>query len=250
MLVTRAAHQASPLADALTGYGLEVIAVPAIEIAEPLDGYDSLDAALEDVDAFDWLIFTSANAVAIFAERCRELAVQPAAARIASIGAATSRALHDAGFRADLQPHVAVAESLAAALEPHARDARMLLVRAEQGRDELPILLRQWGAEVAVAAAYRNTVPETSVRLLKQVSGSFDAITFTSSSSVTNLLALFAEAKLPFPREAVLASIGPITSTTLREEGFAPAVEASVAQVEVLAAELARYLRTRSAAGI
>ena len=242
MLVTRASHQASALADALTGHGLQVLAIPAIEIVPPSDDFAALDDALEDLDSTDWLIFTSANAVNAYAERARELAAESQGVRIASIGAATSRALLAAGMHVDLQPPQAVAESLAEALRPYARGSRMLLVRAEQAREDLPALLRAAGAELQVVAAYCNQVPAQSVSLLQRMGGQFDAITFTSSSSVTHLLDLYRAAKLTLPRQAVLASIGPITSATLREVGLQPSVEASAAEVEILAAELARYL--------
>ena len=245
VLVTRAAHQASALADALVGLGLEVIAIPAIELAAPSDGYESIDEAVADLDEYDWLLFTSANAVSVFASRCEEAEVVPPLCRVASIGAATTRALRKAGLAVELQPATAIAEELAFALEPHARGSRMLLVRAEQGRDVLPARLRDAGATVTLASAYRTVVPQMSVELLRQVSGNFDAITFTSSSSVDNLIALFAEARLTFPQKAVFASIGPVTSAALREHGYQPNVEASTAQVEVLAAELAHYLRRR-----
>ena len=109
VLVTRAAHQASALGDALASHGLLVVSIPAIALEPPADGYASLHAAMEALDTFDWLLFTSANAVQVFAEQREELDVEEVTCRIGSIGAATSRALRDAGLRVDLQPDVAVA---------------------------------------------------------------------------------------------------------------------------------------------
>ncbi len=242
MLVTRAAHQASALGDALAAYGLLVVSIPSIALEPPTDEYAGLHAALEQLDAFDWLLFTSANAVAVFAEQREELEVEEVPCRVASIGAATSRALRDAGLHVDLQAEVGVAESLVRALKPHARGKRMLLVRAEAVRDVLPVEMERAGAAVTVAAAYRTVVPLESVEALKRELPRVAAVTFTSSSAVVNLLELCDAAGCTLPSAAVLASIGPITSQTLRERGYTPAVEASQASVEVLASQLARYL--------
>ncbi len=245
VLVTRAAHQASALGDALASHGLLVVSIPAIALEPPTDGYASLHAAMEALDTFDWLLFTSANAVQVFAEQREELGVEEVTCRIASIGAATSRALRDAGLRVDLQPDVAVAESFARALRPHARGRRMLLVRAEDARDVLPREIDAAGGELTIAAAYRTVVPVESVAALQRELGAVAAITFTSSSAVRHLLELCDAAGMTIPESAALASIGPITSATLRECGYSVSVEASTAQVEVLASELAGFLRRR-----
>ncbi len=243
VLVTRAAHQASALGDALAAYGLLVVSIPTIALEPPSDDYAALHAAMEELESFDWLLFTSANAVAVFAEQREELGVDEVPCRIASIGAATSRALRDAGLRVDLQPETAVAEAFARALRPHARAKRMLLVRAESARDVLPVELIRAGADLTIAAAYRTVVPAESVEALRRELPAVAAVTFTSSSAVRNLLELCEAAGVTLPAAAVLASIGPITSATLREAGLRVGMEASVAQVEVLASELARTLR-------
>lgn len=242
VLVTRAAHQASALGDALVAQGLRVVAIPTIELAPPSDDYASLDAELARLDKFDWLLFTSANAVSVFAERLEGEAV-PLTCRIASIGAATSTALKAHEIRVDLQPPQAFAESLAQALVPHARGASILLVRAEQGRDVLPQTLREAGAEVVLAAAYSNVVPSLSAARLQREMPTVDAITLTSSSAVHHLFALFQASGLELNRDVVLASIGPVTSATLREYGYAPAVEAAEASTAALASAVATALR-------
>ncbi len=243
VLVTRAAHQASALADALAAFGLLVVSIPAIALEPPSDDYASLHEALERLEDFDWLLFTSANAVAVFAEQREDLGVEEVPCRIASIGAATSRSLRDAGLRVDLQPETAVAESFARALRPQARGKRMLLIRAESARDVLPTELERAGAQVTIATAYRTVVPAESVDGLRRELPAMNAITFTSSSSVRNLLELCDAAGVRLPHNVALASIGPITSATLRELGHQPSMESTTAQVEVFASELARYLR-------
>ncbi len=193
VLVTRSPNQASELADGLRAAGMEPVLIPTIELAPPVS-YAELDAAIGDIDAFHWLLFTSANAVEAFGERLRFLQKPISRCSIAAIGPATARALASIGMTADLVPPQAVAESFAAALLSHAhqsdgRPTRFLLVRAEQARDHLPETLRAAGAEVTLAAAYRTIIPEASVAALRELfrdPASYpDAITFTSSSTAT-----------------------------------------------------------------
>jgi uroporphyrinogen-III synthase len=243
VLVTRAAHQASALADALAALGAEPVVVPAIEILE-LASYAVLDEAMKDLSAFDWVVFTSANAVEAFWRRLSETGSALGALRFAVIGAATERELVKHGAAAEVLAPQAVAESLAEVLLPFARrsggDAgRFLLVRAEQARDALPEALRAAGAEVTIAPAYRTVRPEASIAAVRELFGTRenwpDAVTFTSSSSVTNLLELVECAGVRLPEAVLRASIGPITSRTLAEAGFLAHVEAAEASVESLA---------------
>ena len=239
VLVTRSRQQASALAAELETLGLEPILIPTIALAPPAS-YAALDAALARLPTFDWLLFTSANAAEAFAQRMAHLnptpppnrrpilprprprallgakaantaqsetaPPNPTQPRIAAIGPATARALTAAGLKPDLVPPQAVAESLAEALLPHAPGARMLLIRAETARDTLPDTLRAAGAELTVAPAYRNLIPPDSLPLLQTLFANPaawpDAITFTSSSTAPNLLALLEAAGLTLPREA------------------------------------------------
>lgn len=244
VLVTRAPHQASALGDALVAHGLRVASVATIALAPPSDDYAVLDREITRLDEYDWLLFTSANAVAVFAERLEDEAV-PLTCGIASIGAATSKALRDAGFPVKLQAQTAVAESLAKALLPHARGAQMLLVRAETGRDVLPDTLSAAGADVTLAPAYKTVSPPESIERLKRALPTVNAVTFTSSSSVENFFALLQASGEALPAGVVLASIGPVTSATLRELGYKPAIEAREATVASLASAVAIALRNR-----
>jgi uroporphyrinogen-III synthase len=244
VLVTRAPHQASALGDALIAHGLRVVSIPTIALAPPTDEYATLDRELTRLDEYDWLLFTSANAVAVFAERLEDQAV-PLSCGIASIGAATSKALREAGFPVRLQAQTAVAESLAKSLLPHARNASMLLIRAEQGRDILIETLTEAGAEVTLAPAYRTVIPTESTDRLRRELPTVDAITFTSSSAVSNLFALLEAAGVTLPPSVKLASIGPVTTAALKEHGLKPHVEALDASVPALAAALAHALQDR-----
>jgi uroporphyrinogen-III synthase len=240
VLITRAPHQASALADELRGLGAEPVFLPTIELAEPTS-FGPLNEAVAGLSGFDWLIFTSANAVEVFVGRGGRIGDGQ---RVAAIGPATAEALEAAGFRVDLMPAVAIAESLVEALQPFlnqedGRPARFLIVRAEEGREMLPEALREAGAEVTVVAAYRVVIPEGSVDGMRELFGSRgnwpDAITFTSSSTATNLLELLEVAGLELPDEVIRVSIGPVTSQTLRDAGYPPHAEAKAATIHALA---------------
>lgn len=268
VLVTRAPHQASALAVALQALGCEPVLIPTIELAPPAS-FEALDGALAHLNTYHWLIFTSANAVGAFAQRAMtpsapqpalslskgldsELRAERQRPLIAAIGAATARALESIGLQTDLIPPQAIAESLTTALIPHALQhdgtpTRFLLIRAESARDHLPDALTAAGAKVTIAPVYRTIIPEPSITLLKELLHDSnhcpDAITFTSSSTATNLIALLEVANLELPLGVIRASIGPITSQTLREFGLPPHIEAPEATVESLARSLAACLQ-------
>ncbi|WP_263379500.1 uroporphyrinogen-III synthase [Granulicella paludicola] len=278
ILVTRSPHQASPLADALRALGLEPILIPTIELAPPTT-FAPLDEAIATLDTFHWLLFTSANAVEAFAERYIHLTAvilsggrspQPrdleAAAptttaetflplnlRVAAIGPATARALEPLGLNPDLIPEKAIAESLAESLLPHALQpdgtpTRFLLIRAESARDHLPDTLRAAGAVVTIAPAYRTITPADSIAAIQHLfsdpSSYPDAITFTSSSTVTNLLALLEVSSLSLPFGIPRISIGPITSKTLTDLNLSPHTEASEPTIPALADAVRRAVST------
>lgn len=253
VLVTRAAHQGSALADELKKLGLEPVLIPTLEIAPP-SSYASVDVALHALERFDWLVCTSANAVEVFAER-RPSEPVPGHLKVAAIGQATARALATAGLDVHLLPAQAVAESLAEALlpfvqRPDGKPARFLLLRAEQGRDALPDLLRAAGAEVTVAPAYRTVIPASSAADLREwLAGDgvgLGAVTFTSSSSARNLIALCDAAGISLPERLLRVSIGPVTSATLRDLGFPPHAEALEASVASLAEAVGAVLEGSS----
>jgi uroporphyrinogen-III synthase len=248
ILITRSPHQASALAEEIVAHGAEPVLVPAIELTEPTS-YAALDDALLCLEVFDWVLFTSANAVDAFVKRVggRLGSVK----KIAAIGSATARAVEAAGLRVDLLPERAVAESLIVALQPFlyqkdGRATRFLLVRAEVARELLPDSLREGGAEVSVVPAYRTVIPAGSVAAIRELFGSRelwpDAITFTSSSSATNLLALLEDAELCLPEEVLRVSIGPVTSQTLRDLGYPPHAEAKNPTIPELVAAVIEAL--------
>lgn len=252
VLVTRARGQASALAALLEQQGAQVVLLPAIEIAPPRS-WCGLDAAITALAGFNWLLFSSANAVHALMQRARSLRIMPHPGRIAVIGPATARAVLDSGLAPaiDLMPNQFVAEAFAEALAPHSPGATMLLVRAESGRDVLPERLRNQGANLSIVDAYRTIVPPESLAALSALLEhavpdsldhlTLDAITFTSASTARNLAALLEASGRKLPARVALASIGPITSAEMRSVGLTPTVEAREATVAALVSALADH---------
>ncbi len=250
ILVTRAAHQAGKLSEGLRAAGFEPVEVPVLEIRPP-ESFEPLDRALRKLDLYNWLIFTSANTVRAFVERSAALGIsfaKTSALQVAAVGAATAAAARDAGFQVALVPQNYVAESLVESLAGKAQGKQILLARAAIARDVIPDALRAAGAVVDVVDAYQNVIPETAAHLLREaLAVGIDAATFTSSSSVTHLAEAAEAAGIPFPFAGVRAvSIGPITSQTLRELGWEPAIEADPHDIPGLIAAAQRTLRRDS----
>jgi uroporphyrinogen III methyltransferase/synthase len=229
IVVTRARAQASGFAAELESLGAEVIRFPTIRI-EGAPDVDALRRAAAGAGEFDWIVFTSANGVehfwgALEAEGLDSRAL--AVVRVCALGPATAAELARHGVRADLVPDEYVAEAtveaLAAATE--LRGTRVLLPRAEVARAVLPDSLRERGAEVVEVAAYRTVQDGAGADGVKRrlAAGEIDLVTFTASSTARN----FAELVGTDTGDATIASIGPITSGTLRELGMRVDVEAA-----------------------
>jgi uroporphyrinogen-III synthase/uroporphyrinogen III methyltransferase/synthase len=229
--VTRAQTQAGKLSEGLRALGAKAVEVPVIEICPP-SSYEGLDAALRRLDHYDWLVFTSMNAVVPFHVRAIDLGVSLSNLKpqIAAVGKATAQALEVlVHLKVALIPSEYVAESLVAALRNQIAGKHVLLIRAAIARDVVPDGLRSGGATVDVVDAYRNVLPLSAPAQIREafVEG-LDAAAFTSSSSVSHLADAAHAADIDFPLKGVLAvSIGPITSQTLRECGWTPAAEAA-----------------------
>ncbi len=244
ILITRTRHQASDLATQLEALGATTILVPTIEIVPP-NSFAALDAALTCLRTYDWLLFTSANAVEAFHRRAQLLHLTQLPKKIAVIGPATLRAANAIGLTVDLVPPQYIAESLTAALLPEAPGKSFLLVRAAEARDHLPETLIATGATVTVAEAYRNQLPPESIPALQALFGSPetypDAITFTSASTARNLFALLETVNLTLPPNIALASIGPITSVALRDLGHGPTIQAAEPTIPALIQVIASH---------
>ena len=229
IVVTRAREQADALSAKLHALGADVIEMPAIEIV-PASDYEPLDRAIRELPSYDWLIFTSVNGVRFFLERLdrSQQDLRALKARICAIGDATRQAIEALHLKVDVVGEEFVAESLVEALSKFdLAGKRVLLPRAAVARDVLPRALRDRGACVDVVEAYRTVVPESAVRQAEQIFGGShkpDWITFTSSSTVQN----FVQAAGAKALEGVkVASIGPVTTASVRKLGVAVTVEAS-----------------------
>ena len=251
VLVTRAAHQAGKLSEGLRALGAEPVEVPVLEICPPVS-FEPLDAALHQLNSYDWLILTSANAVRALTDRAAALEIalaQPARLQVAAVGEATAAYARSAGLQVAFVPEAYVAESLVEgllqSLQTQTSSQRILLARAAVARDVIPDALRAAGAQVDVVDVYRNVLPEAAPEQLRQaLQNGIAAATFTSSSSATHLAEAARVAGVAWPFAGIPAiSIGPITSQTLRELGWEPAAEAVPSDISGLIAAVVQVLR-------
>jgi uroporphyrinogen-III synthase len=239
VLVGRARHQAGALSAELRKQGALVIEIPFIEIRKPRS-FKPLDSSLRNLHTYDWLILTSVNGVDAMWERMSRLGLsldrsregqrsQGNRLRVAAIGPATKNAIEQRGTRVDVVPKEYVAESVVRSLKSKVKGKRVLLVRAKIARDVIPQELRRAGAQLDVVEAYETVVPRASRTRLQQVMNNPSrrphVVTFTSSSTVKNFVELLGARQSSKSRAAQLhgvqaASIGPVTSATLRAFGL------------------------------
>ena len=246
--ITRAREQAGSLREELAVLGAEVIEIPTIEIRPP-DSWEPLDAAIHRLDEFDYLLVTSANGVRNFLARlaaCGRDIHALLQLTIGAIGPATAAEFSRAGVKVDLLPSEYVAEGLLAALGDRDLHGKAFLIpRARVARDLVPRVLEERGARVEVVEAYQTIAPQISrEELARLLTPPPDAITFTSSSTVTNFAKLVGEHRLAEMLHGVaMASIGPITSETLRKLGLTVTVEASESTMAGLVKALREHFR-------
>ena len=246
VVVTRSRKQAGVLSAKLRSLGADVYELPTIRIEPPRDLREFAEL-VRDVYQYDWLILTSPNGVDAFFSMFYKLysdARSIGNVKIAAIGPATAQRIRDFHLSVDLEPKEFLAEGIISGLEEFGsvENLKFLLARAEGARDILSKGLSKLGAIVDEAIAYR-TVPDTA-----DVTGAIerfrsegaDLVTFTSSSTVENFLAL----KLPWPENAKTASIGPITSKTMRAHGLKVDIEAARYDIEGLIAVILKLSGT------
>ncbi|HWO47528.1 MAG TPA: uroporphyrinogen-III C-methyltransferase [Solirubrobacterales bacterium] len=233
VVVTRARAQASGLASTLRGLGAEVVELPAIRIEPRIDS-DEVKQVAGALGIYELICLTSPNGVRLLFEAMEGAGLDAralAGVTVAAIGPGTARALAERGVLADVVPERFVAEGLIEALEDEeVAGARVLVARAAEARDVLPDALRERGAEVDVVALY-ETVREQLGEEEVEAAQSADYVTFTSSSTVTNLTEALGDR---FPTGARIVSIGPITSETARNAGLEVHVEAKRHDVDGL----------------
>jgi uroporphyrinogen III methyltransferase / synthase len=223
IVVTRKSDQAELMIERLCELGADPFFFPVIETIAP-DDWSPLDNALNNLSQYQGLIFTSANGVRFFAERLKTIGKdirELKGLRVFTIGPKTAEAVRDLGISVDVIPEKFVAESLIENIK-NIEGQRFLLPRATIAREIIPQQLRKMGAIVDVAPAYQTVLPVTQVDELHRrlESQSIDVITFTSSSTVENFLALTGEKLLPAIKNAKIACIGPVTEKTARKAGL------------------------------
>jgi uroporphyrinogen III methyltransferase/synthase len=242
IVVTRAREQAGRFSGMLREQGAHAIELPTIEIRPPGD-WAGLDAAIAELESYDWVLFTSANGVRFFIERLDASGkdLRCLRGKVCAIGPATAERLRSLHIQVDLMPEEYVAESVLEAFQSQDLDGkRVLLPRAKVARDVIPVELTKRGAVVDVVPAYQTVVPEESAKLAAEI---FEGdsrphwITFTSSSTVTNFARLCPIERL---RGVKIASIGPVTSQTIRQLGLTVDLEPARYTMEGLVEALVR----------
>jgi uroporphyrinogen III methyltransferase / synthase len=236
IVVTRSRKQSSALSAKLRVLGADVYELPTIRVAPP-ENIVEFGELVRDAFQYDWLVFTSVNGVDAFFDMFYRLYDDSRSignVKIAAIGPATAQRIKDFHLAVDLQPKEFVSEAIINELLEFGsvENLKFLLARAQGARDVLPKRLSELGAIVDEAVAYR-TVPETTDTagtLERFRTEGADLITFTSSSTVENFLAL----QLPIPESLKTASIGPVTSDTMRKNGLTVSVEAARYDLEGL----------------
>ena len=237
IVVCRPREQAQALADGLAGAGADVVSAPVIAIADPADGGVELQAALARLGRGDWLVVTSPNG----ADRVAATGPLPAGVNVAAIGPGTAARSAAVGLTVRLVPDRSIAEGLVQAFPSPGSDRGSLVVlaRAAVARPVLPDSLRDAGWEVLDVAAYRNVAAPLNEDQRRTVAAS-DGVVFTSSSTVTRLVAEVGADAVP----PLVASIGPATSATAAEHGLEVTLEASEHTIDGVVAALVRHTRS------
>lgn len=232
VLVTRARAQAASLVRLLEDAGATVRAMPVIEFIDPED-WAPTDSAIDALDSYEWVVFSSANAVERFVARLTLRGVAfPAAGevRVAAVGPATANRCREYGIEPDMVPDKAIAEGLIEEFERLGLGpgTRVLVPRAAKAREILPETLRGRGAVVDVAPVYRTVAAVADPDVVAQiVAGGIDVVTFTSPSTVDSFFDSLAGTGAEAPARAlVFASIGPVTTTALVKRGLTAHAEA------------------------
>lgn len=247
VLITRARSQASRLAEQLEAFGARTVQVPVIDIV-PVSDTTDLDSAAKMIDNYDWVIFTSANAVQGLWERILAMGLDArifGKTKIAVVGPATGRALKAIGLSPDLMPNVFDADALLdefRALNP--LPSRVLFPRSAIGRESLVSGLRELGVEVDPVIAYETQLAENSEQQARDAyAEGVDVTTFTSSSSVENLVKLL-DGDVSTVNHSTVACIGPITAGAANANGIEVDLVAEVQTIDGLVEAIVKSAKT------
>jgi uroporphyrinogen III methyltransferase/synthase len=238
IVIPRAAEQARDTASAVRDRGAAPLVMPMIEITPPPEPA-RFSRAVADMWRYDWVLFTSGNAVEQLRLELDRMGCDARAfgnAKVGAVGSKTAEALKRLGIKADVVAQEFVGEGLAGAVLVEGAPRRVLLLRALVARDALPAALRARGTEVDVVAAYETKpLGGAGAELAARIqSGEIHAILFTSSSTVTSTLDALGDSARELLSRVVVASIGPITTRALEAAGLKPTVQATVYTVEGL----------------
>lgn len=259
IVITRPRAQSGHMTMHLEQLGATVIHCPTIEIVEPVS-WAALDDAIEQLAAYDWLVFTSSNGAEFFfrrlGEKCGDYSSRMSHLSVCAIGPATAKAIAKARVRVDLIAEDSKAEGTLAAIVERAggknkiRGLRFLIPRARIARDVLPVELSNLGAYVNAVEAYQSVKPEADaesiIRLLKE--GAVDAITFTSSSTISNFAALVAAEEVSkLLRDVLVACIGPVTAATAIDYGLTNIVQPDVYNATALVEAIVKAIGSTTA---
>ncbi len=256
IVVTRAPEQAREFIDELAALGAEVVAFPLLEVL-PVEDTSPLDEAIRDLAQFDWLIFTSQNAVGFFGQRCSELGISlkniSERTQIAAVGPATAKGAGLAGYPVHFVSPEPRGSGLVAGLGREMKGKRVLLPRSDRAGAELPAALREAGAEVVEVIAYRIAAPEeTQAETLHRIlRGEVDVITCASPSAFQRLGELAGmEALHRLAASVAFAAIGPVTADAIRHAGLPVAIEAKQPSSAGFAAAIVKYYSRSSEARV
>ena len=249
--ITRTREQAGVLREQLTALGAQVIEIATIEIRDPAS-WEPLDSAIRRLEEFDYLLVTSANGARNFLRRLEACGRQVRDLKgliIGAIGPATAAELAKSGVKVDVTPRQYVAEGLLEALGHRDLHGKAFLIpRAKVARDVVPRLLREKGGRVEVVEAYETVVPQLPIgELQRLLTPSPDVITFTSSSTATNFARLAGENNVSeLLHRIAVASIGPITSETIRKLGLTVTIEAKESTMPGLVRAIEGHFRMQT----
>ena len=225
MVITRSAAQSEAIARELAARGAIPVVVPLVAFADPED-FAPLDAAIAEIQRFDWMILTSAQAVRVLVKRCEELKRSLLRSenrlRIGCVGPVSAEAARQAGLPIEYVAETHSGAGLAEELGNRLHGAKVLLPRSDRANPDLPRALKRYGAEVTEVIAYRTLPPTaTDEGNLRQIAdGAADAVLFFSPSAVHHFVELFGAEQLRELQDKLsIAAVGPVTGSALREAG-------------------------------
>lgn len=251
IIVTRARAQASEFSKKLASLGANPIEFPTIEVVPP-DDWSELDNAISELDQYDWLIFTSVNGVRFFLARLKKTGRDLRALgniKIAAIGPKTAQELKDLCLVPDIVPYEYRAEAIVEEFKQRgASKTKVLIPRAQEAREVLPKTLRKMGFTVNVVTAYRTVRPEHDLDSVKQMlkDRQIHMITFTSSSTVRNFVAMFQQEEddlSKWMQHIPVACIGPVTAETAKDLGFSVDIMPNEYTIEGLVETIIQFFR-------